>query len=98
MVKPTMAVVGVRAISARKSVDCSSTDPVCKEKFRLGERKELGAARFRGEKHGEWIDEEREENVGGAVNKELSQIEMKPKKEEFCGMECKVSGISNMLA
>ena len=98
MIEPTMAVAGVRAISARNSVDCSSTDPVCKEKGWPGESKEVGAARFHSEKHIEWIDEECEEDAGGDVNKELSQIEKKLKKEEFCSIECKVSGVSNRFA
>ena len=81
MVEPTMAVVGAWAISTRKSVDCSSTDPVCKDKHWPGESKEVSAARFHREEHGELIDEECEEDVGGAVIKELSQIEKKLKKE-----------------
>ena len=98
MIELMMSVAGVRAIFARKSVDCSSTDPVCKEKGWPGESKEVDAARLHSEKHGEWINEECEEDVGSTVNTELSQIEKKLKKEELCGMECKVSGISNRSA
>ena len=47
---------------------------------------------------GEWIDEEREEDVGGAVNKELGGIEKKLKKKEFCSMESKLSGVSTRVA
>ena len=79
----------------RKSVDCSSTDPVYKEKLWPGNIKKVGAARFHSEKSGEWINEECEEDVCGAVNKKLGGIEEKLKKKEFCSMECKVSGVSN---
>ena len=92
-----MAVAGVWVISARKSVECSCTDPVCKEKRWPGESKEVSAARFHSEERGEWINEECEEDVCGAVNKELGEIEKKTEEKKFCSMECKVSGVSNRV-
>ena len=72
-----MAVMGAWAISTRKSVECSCTDPVYKEKRWPGESKEVGAATFHSEERGECINEECEEDVCGVVNKELGEIEKK---------------------
>ena len=79
-----MAVPGARAISARKGVECSCTDPVGKEKSWPSKGKEVGAARFHSEECGERINEECKEDVCGAVNNELGEIEKKPEKKEFC--------------
>ena len=82
----SMAMVGTRAISLRKGVDCSSTNPICQEKRWPRNSKEVGAAGLHREKSREWIDEEGEEDGCGAVNKELGGIEDKLKKQELCGM------------
>ena len=75
-----MAIPGLQAIASRKGVEGSCTDPAGKEKRWPGESKEVGAARFNSEESGDSINEECEEDVGDAVNKELSQIEKKLKK------------------
>ena len=84
-------------ISARKSVDSSSADPVCKEKCRPCNGKEVGANGFHGKKLQEWISEECKEDVCSAVNNKLNEIEVQLQKEKFRSMECKVSGISNRV-
>ena len=46
----------------------------------------------------ECINEECEEDVCGAVNNKLGGMEKKLKEKELCGMEHKVSGISNRVS
>ena len=93
-----IAVQCLQAVATRKSVECSLTDPVGKEERWSSKGKEVGAARFHSDENGEWIDEECEENVRGAVNKELGGMEKKLKKKEFLSMEFKVLGVSNRVA